>query len=191
MNYLTHWRSKNTIISEVQIVAMLYKLLVSFAEMENNNIYHGDIKPHNMIIDQYWNIKIIDFSISAIKNESMTLATMHINPLQGTPGYTAPEIAKMISEQKREGQFLYSKSDVFSLGMVFLQIITLENYDGYNVESKNPELLRIAAGLKYQWARDLLTAMLQLESAKRPGFSECLTYLTPVYTKTLSVQINN
>ena len=189
MNFLTSWSSNHTEITETQIIYMFYKLLVTFSEMEAHNIYHGDIKPHNMIVDKYWNIKIIDFSISAIKNESMTLATMHReNPLQGTPGYTAPEITEMINQHRQTGEFLYSKSDVFSLGLVFLQMITLKNYDGYNIASRNYELLGIAAGLKYEWARSLLYSMLQLDPANRPSFSSCLKNLTVIYTQTVTNQ---
>ena len=142
-----------------------------------------------MIVDKYWNIKIIDFSISAIKNESMTLAAKHReNPLQGNSDYTAPEITEMINQHRQTGEFLYSKSDVFSLGLVFLQMITLKNYDGYNIASRNYELLGIAAGLKYEWARSLLYSMLQLDPANRPSFSSCLKNLTVIYTQTVTNQ---
>ena len=190
MNYLTYLKTINFKITEQLLIPIFYKLLISFAEMESHYIHHGDIKPHNIIVDKYWNLKIIDFSVAAIKNEDMTQTLHGENPLQGTPGYSAPEIALMMSEGRKTGIFEYSKADVFSLGMVFLQFLKLERFDDLNTVNKNPILMKIVETLEFNWARDLIGSMLMLDPIKRPRFKDCLAYLQPVYTRTISIQEN-
>lgn len=187
MSVITEKKNSNNPFSEIQVVKMFYQLVRSFAEMESKNIFHGDIKPHNLMSDQFYNIKIIDFSIAVFKNEDLTDSATGMNPIQGTKGYCAPEIAKCLKENQKIGSYNPSKADVFSLGLVFLQVLTLQSFeDDLNTFEKNSVLLGLVNRLQFGWARDLLGAMLKANHRERPLFKNCLTYLKPVLTKTIS-----
>ena len=75
-------------------------------------IAHLDLKPQNIIINDYSNVKIIDFSVSLsyskIKTKEIQL------PLVGTSFYMAPEIVwnKTIKIED------LNKVDLFSLGII-------------------------------------------------------------------------
>ena len=75
-------------------------------------IIHRDIKPPNLMIDAYGQLKVLDFGIARMQGTLATNATALI----GTPGYTAPE-------QIRGGQSDH-RSDLFSIGVVCYELLT-------------------------------------------------------------------
>lgn len=192
MRFLTGLKKQNFIFNEFNVLPLLYKLLISFAEMENLGIYHGDIKPHNMLIDNNWNMKIIDYSISVITHGELSEGTTSgMHPLQGTAGYMAPEIAEALEQGKKKEKFKMSRADVFSLGMVFLQMITMKKYEDYNKKENTEKLMAEVAGLEWEWAQRMLGSMLNPDPANRPKFKELLKYCHEVYTKSISNYQNN
>ncbi|XVE50239.1 hypothetical protein DITRI_Ditri01bG0146200 [Diplodiscus trichospermus] len=76
-------------------------------------IIHCDIKPENILLDADYNPLLSDFGLAKLlgRDFSRVLTTM-----KGTRGYLAPE---MIS-----GEPITPKSDVFSYGMLLLEIIS-------------------------------------------------------------------
>eukprot|EP01097_Dermamoeba_algensis_P009665 TRINITY_DN6898_c0_g1_i1.p1 TRINITY_DN6898_c0_g1~~TRINITY_DN6898_c0_g1_i1.p1 ORF type:complete len:454 (+),score=74.45 TRINITY_DN6898_c0_g1_i1:1445-2806(+) len=70
-------------------------------------IVHRDVKSHNFLVAEDYTTKISDFGTSKVMN-SLTAT----NSRMGTFNWTAPEIF--------EGEPFTEKSDIFSLGLVFL-----------------------------------------------------------------------
>ncbi|XP_021298451.1 G-type lectin S-receptor-like serine/threonine-protein kinase SD2-5 [Herrania umbratica] len=89
-------------------------------------IVHCDIKPENVLLDDHFNAKVSDFGLAKLmsREESLVYTT-----LRGTRGYLAPEwiTNNPISE----------KSDVYSYGMVLLEIIGgRKSYDPGEISEK-------------------------------------------------------
>ena len=173
---LLNLSAKNEKLEEVMIVKLFHRLLISFATMQSFDIFHRDIKPQNLVVDDKWNIKIIDFSISTIlKLGSSTIAEYSV---QGTPDFAAPELKtllmnKIITGEEIRAVYDIGKADVYSLGLTLLQVITLGDVDGFNNEEMQPRVNEIISRLN-GWISRLLGKMLKFNPVERPTFANAL-----------------
>ncbi|KEH38797.1 putative protein kinase RLK-Pelle-SD-2b family [Medicago truncatula] len=92
----------------------------------DSKIVHCDIKPENVLLDDHFIAKVSDFGLAKLMNreESHVFTT-----LRGTRGYLAPEWITNYA--------ISEKSDVYSYGMVLLEIIAgRKNYDPNETSEK-------------------------------------------------------
>lgn len=105
-------RKKNK-LTEDQAMLIFLEICEGYKELHKKNIMHRDLKPDNILISDGI-IKISDFSFARLFEGGKT--DKHFYSFVGTPFYTAPQIL--------EGQQYSSKCDVWSLGMIFYQMLT-------------------------------------------------------------------
>jgi serine/threonine-protein kinase len=92
--------------------------------MHKHGVVHRDLKPENVMVDAHDRIKLIDFGI-ALKQDARRLTHVEVTPMLGTPDYIAPEQVK--------GQRGDQRSDIYSLGIMFYEMLTGEvPYSGSN-----------------------------------------------------------
>ncbi|MDL4840015.1 Stk1 family PASTA domain-containing Ser/Thr kinase [Aquibacillus rhizosphaerae] len=99
---------------EVQESIEIMKQITSaIAHAHANDIVHRDIKPQNILIDPYGNVKVTDFGIAiALSATSLT----QTNSVLGSVHYLSPEQAR--------GGMANKKSDIYSLGIVLFELLT-------------------------------------------------------------------
>lgn len=81
----------------------------------SEGVLHRDLKPLNIILDGQDRVVVMDFGIARSLEFGSMMAT---GELPGTPAYMSPEQAK--------GEELDARSDLFSLGIVFYELLTGE-----------------------------------------------------------------
>lgn len=158
---------------------IIVKLLEGFTFMQSKNIYHRDIKPQNILIENR-NIKIIDFSVSITLDPGVN--TINQCTPQGSPDYVAPEIKDALMERiyDKDKQVIIEydieKADVFSLGLMIFQIISLQDIVGLNSYGCEENLNKLVQELQ-GWKKNLLAGMLFYGSKKRFTFKNALSFI--------------
>ncbi|XP_019264455.1 PREDICTED: G-type lectin S-receptor-like serine/threonine-protein kinase SD2-5 [Nicotiana attenuata] len=132
--WISHEKQENRLIWKTRqcIISDIAKGLAYLHEDCSHKIIHLDIKPQNILLDQYFNAKISDFGLSKLieKDKSKVVTRM-----RGTPGYLAPEwLSSVITE----------KVDVYAFGIVLLEILCgRKNLDWSQADEEDVHLLSV------------------------------------------------
>ena len=101
----------------LQIIPQICEAL-QFAHDEG--IVHRDIKPENVLLDKKGRVKIADFGLARILgHEPEDFRLTRAREVMGTPHYMAPE-------QVEKPQSVDHRADIYSLGVVFYEMLTGE-----------------------------------------------------------------
>nr|GMC50467.1 probable serine/threonine-protein kinase At1g01540 [Ipomoea batatas] len=84
-------------------------------------VVHRDIKTSNILLDRQWNPKVSDFGLAKLLGSDRSYITTRV---MGTFGYVAPEYAST--------GMLNERSDVYSFGILLMEIITGRNPVDYS-----------------------------------------------------------
>jgi len=111
---LRHHRSTREKMAEARVLKWCQQMLSALAYIHSLCILHRDVKPANVFLTENEDIKLGDFGISRVLEKGSSLASTHC----GTPCYYSPERCR--------GQQYGTPSDVWALGCILFECLTLE-----------------------------------------------------------------
>ncbi len=103
-----------------QALAIVPQICDALQYAHNEGIVHRDIKPENILLDKKGRVKITDFGIAKILGLTAEKAPLTgARDIMGTPHYMAPE-------QVEKPRTVDHRADIYSLGVVFYEMLTGE-----------------------------------------------------------------
>ncbi len=109
---LTRYCQKDNLLPIPRVLAVIAEVTAALDYAHNQGVVHRDIKPANIMLLADGRVKVTDFSIAQVVDASQTRTGV----ILGTPNYMSPE--------QVNGKRIDGRSDLFSLGIVFYELLT-------------------------------------------------------------------
>ena len=171
-NLIRKCKREKIYVREEKLWKMFAQLVLALAAChyhEQNGvvkpILHRDIKPGNVFLDRYQNIKIGDFGLAKELSSKSTFAYTNV----GTPYYMSPEL---VNEDRYN-----ESSDIWALGCLIFELASLRTpFDAHNavalaVKINTARVPRIPSRYSKE-LNNVIHRMLQKSSKQRPTLKE-------------------
>ena len=92
-----------------QLVLVFCQVASALSHMHRRGVFHGDLKPSNVMLSKAGEVKLIDFGTARVRGEEK-------NRVQGTPQYIAPE--------QVADKVVNAKTDIYNFGATMYRMFT-------------------------------------------------------------------
>jgi len=150
---------------------------MAYLHQLNPPISHRDLKSHNLLVDESWHVKVADFGVAKIRENS------YANTVTGTYGWMAPEVMDITAP------YTY-KADIYSYGVVLWEMVTgqipFANMNPLQITRAVVDLnMRPGPVPNYCPAilKDVILRCWEKDASKRPEFQEIIEILSCIQIK--------
>lgn len=102
-------------IPQDRAIRIMIVVLEALQYIHDNGVVHRDLKPENIMVDTHDNIKLMDFGIAG-DTSARRLTYANFTATMGTADYISPE---QVKGKRGDG-----RSDLYSLGVIFYEMLT-------------------------------------------------------------------
>jgi serine/threonine protein kinase len=103
-----------------EALAIVPQVCEALQYAHDQGVVHRDIKPENILLDKAGRVKVADFGLARlVGTDSGSRRLTQPREVMGTPHYMAPE-------QVEKPQLVDHRADIYSLGVVFYEMLTGE-----------------------------------------------------------------
>merc|ERR1719420_487827 len=164
---VTRTRKSMKVFSEDKIIRWFTEATLALKYMHDKHVLHRDLKSQNLFLTSQDRLRIGDFGISKVLENTAAFARTTI----GTPYYLSPEICM-------EKPYSFS-SDIWALGCILYELAALRvPFDASSLQSLVQKITRGPAPVLPSTysadLRQLCTDLLNREQSQRPAAPEIL-----------------
>jgi tRNA A-37 threonylcarbamoyl transferase component Bud32 len=102
-----------------QALELVTQICMALQYAHDEGVVHRDIKPENILLNKKGQVKIADFGLAKLLGTAPDTALTMSQAAMGTLNYMAPE-------QRQNAQTVDHRADIYSLGVVFYEMLTGE-----------------------------------------------------------------
>lgn len=171
----------NGVIDEKEVIKVAYDILQALKACHARHISHGDIKPNNIMIDNFGRAKLLDFGMS-LSDSNCQHGQNLSDQFWGSFPFAPPEIYL----QKTYDRF---KADIYAFGVTLFALLT--DKVPWKGKTKEEAIENIVNGKYYmrliqnQLINELISQCIQVDASERPKVDDILksplfgTHITP------------
>lgn len=113
-------RAMKSSLSPAEALAIVPQICDALQYAHDEGVVHRDIKPENVLLDRRGRVKIADFGLAKLLGRELPAPSLTaMRQVMGTPRYMAPE-------QMEGSEQVDHRADIYSLGVVFYELLTGE-----------------------------------------------------------------
>ena len=151
-------------MDEEPLKRLIVQVILGLDCLHKINVTHRDLKPQNILIFEDGRVKLSDFGLS--KRINSTLSKLKTMSGYGTLGFMAPEISGTVRGAKPQP----FKTDIYSLGLTFYYMMTMQFVDSEDLFRKT---IPFPEGYS-QCLIDFVYFLLKRQPSERPNIDEVL-----------------
>jgi serine/threonine protein kinase len=106
-------------VTPQQALELVVQICTALQYAHDEGVVHRDIKPENILLNKKGRVKIADFGLAKLMGTAPDTALTMSQATMGTFNYMAPE-------QRQNAQSVDHRADIYSLGVVFYEMLTGE-----------------------------------------------------------------
>lgn len=95
---------------------IILQVAYALCHLHTHGVVHRDLKPENILIAEDGEVKVIDFGIAQLHEETESFPRSSSHKIMGTPNYMSPE-------QKENPANASFQSDIYSLGIITYELV--------------------------------------------------------------------
>ena len=132
----------------IELATFARDIASALEHAHQNGVIHRDIKPSNLLVDSNGKVWVADFGLA--KTRDMAPMVSRTGDIIGTLHYMSPEQLRGVAD---------SRSDIYSLGLVLMEIVSGKSLMQNHVTSDSPEeLLKSSSGIPVDLAKIIVKA---------------------------------
>ncbi|EGR28134.1 protein kinase domain protein [Ichthyophthirius multifiliis] len=165
-------RDSQEFFSEPEIWYLLDSLIQACSYLEKHKIYHGDLRPVNIILTPEGFVKIADHGILHVDQTNY-----HKSLTKKEKSYLSPILMRSLAQRELRPLHDFAKSDVYSLGMTILEAASLSNpmccYDYNSLMISHPIIEELLVKCRFRYSEffvNFIKDMLLDDENLRPSF---------------------